>query len=196
MAFYRRCSDIVQGSDLSIVKSYQVISQLVSRVEADFAPPCPFFSWFQQAMVHFDGTARHQSVGATDEPWLHQLLLAVSKHTKLAALINTSFNTRGREESKIHKILSKIPKIFQDSRPTFHHIFFLNEGFPMSLPPVSVQRAAYGEARVMDRLSLAPGKPIVNSIKESLVMLDTLPDLDYLLIEDTTAGDVSGTGLV
>jgi predicted NodU family carbamoyl transferase len=51
-------------------------------------------------MVHFDGTARHQSVGVTDEPWLHQLLLAVSKHTKLAALINTSFNTRGRD-SKI-----------------------------------------------------------------------------------------------
>ena len=48
-----------------------------------------------QAMVHFDGTARHQSVGARDEPWLHQLLLAVAKHTGLAALINTSFNTRG-----------------------------------------------------------------------------------------------------
>ena len=40
-----------------------------------------------------------------------------------------------------------------------------------------------------------PGKPIVNSIKESLVMLDTLPDLDYVLIEDT-AGDKHGTGLI
>jgi len=74
------------------------------------------------AMVHFDGTARHQSVGHKDEPWIHELLLAVGKHTGLAALINTSFNTKG--------------------------------------------------------------KPIVNSVKESLQMLDTLPDLDYVLIED------------
>ena len=61
-------------------------------------------------MVHFDGTARHQSVGVTDEPWLHQLLLAVSKHTKLAALINTSFNTRGRD-SKIPKTVLRFPII-------------------------------------------------------------------------------------
>ncbi|CAJ1403344.1 unnamed protein product [Effrenium voratum] len=81
--------------------------------------------WVKQqfpAMVHFDGTARHQSVGQREEPWIHSLLLAVSKLTGLAALINTSFNTRG--------------------------------------------------------------KPIVNSVKESLQMLDTLPDLDYVLIED------------
>ncbi|CAE7041064.1 nolO [Symbiodinium sp. CCMP2592] len=73
-------------------------------------------------MVHFDGTARHQSVGASEEPWIHQLLLAVGNLTGLAALINTSFNTRG--------------------------------------------------------------KPIVNTVRESLEMLDTLPDLDYVLIED------------
>ncbi|CAE7222655.1 unnamed protein product, partial [Symbiodinium sp. CCMP2592] len=56
------------------------------------------------------------------EPWVHQLLLAVGKLTGLAALINTSFNTRG--------------------------------------------------------------KPIVNTVSESLEMLDTLPDLDFVLIED------------
>lgn len=50
---------------------------------------------FSEAMVHFDGTARHQSVGHKDEPWIHELLLAVGKHTGLAALINTSFNTKG-----------------------------------------------------------------------------------------------------
>lgn len=38
-----------------------------------------------------------------------------------------------------------------------------------------------------------PGKPIVNSIKESLVMLDTLPDLDYVLIEDTAGLLSTGT---
>lgn len=74
------------------------------------------------ALAHLDGTARHQSVAHQDEPWVHALLLAVAQQTGLAALINTSFNSRG--------------------------------------------------------------KPICNSVSESLSMLDTLPDLDYVLIED------------
>merc|ERR1712113_369575 len=74
------------------------------------------------ALAHFDGTARHQSVGAHDEPWLHALLLAVGKITGLPALINTSFNSRG--------------------------------------------------------------KPIVNTVRACLEMLDDLPDLDYVVIED------------
>jgi len=74
------------------------------------------------ALAHFDGTARHQSVGESDEPWLHSLLLAVGRRTGLAALINTSFNSKG--------------------------------------------------------------KPIVNTISESLKMLDEHVDLDYVLIED------------
>merc|ERR1740130_1480823 len=73
-------------------------------------------------LAHLDDTARHQSVGETDEPWIHALLLAVGDLTGLAALINTSFNSRG--------------------------------------------------------------KPIVNSVRECLQMLDELPDLDYVLIED------------
>merc|ERR1719424_1166927 len=74
------------------------------------------------ALAHLDGTARHQSVGKLDEPWVHSLLLAVGKLTGLAALINTSFNSRGL--------------------------------------------------------------PITNTVRESLHMLDTLPELDYVLIED------------
>ena len=73
------------------------------------------------ALAHYDGTARHQSVSREDEPWIHSLLLAVGRITGLAALINTSFNSRG--------------------------------------------------------------KPIVNTVSESLEMLDTLPDLDFLVIE-------------
>merc|ERR1712010_445195 len=71
---------------------------------------------------HQDGTARHQSVGRDDEPWVHSLLLAVGRLTGLAVLINTSFNSKG--------------------------------------------------------------KPIANTVKDSLQMLDSLPDLDYVLIED------------
>merc|ERR1712232_615544 len=44
------------------------------------------------ALAHKDGTARHQSVGRGDEPFIHELLLAVGQITGLAALINTSFN--------------------------------------------------------------------------------------------------------
>lgn len=47
-------------------------------------------------MVHFDGTARLQSVGHFDDTWLHELLLAVGRLTGLAALINTSFNSNGK----------------------------------------------------------------------------------------------------
>ncbi|CAL1143546.1 unnamed protein product [Cladocopium goreaui] len=74
------------------------------------------------ALSHLDGTARHQSVARTEEPWIHALLMAVGKRTGLAALINTSFNTKG--------------------------------------------------------------KPIVNKISECLSMLDDLPDLDFVVIED------------
>lgn len=74
------------------------------------------------ALSHMDGTARHQSVARTEEPWIHALLMAVGKRTGLAALINTSFNTKG--------------------------------------------------------------KPIVNRISECLSMLDDLPDLDFVVIED------------
>ncbi|CAK0865733.1 unnamed protein product, partial [Prorocentrum cordatum] len=35
------------------------------------------------ALAHFDGTARHQSVSRSDEPWVHALLLAVGKLTGL-----------------------------------------------------------------------------------------------------------------
>jgi carbamoyltransferase len=48
------------------------------------------------ALAHVDGTARHQSVGEEDEPWVHSLLLAVGRQTGLAALINTSFNSKGQ----------------------------------------------------------------------------------------------------
>merc|ERR1712157_561357 len=74
------------------------------------------------AIAHLDGTARHQSVGEHDEPWVHALLLAVGRRTGLASLINTSFNRRG--------------------------------------------------------------KPIVNTVKESVAMLSEEGDLDYVLIED------------
>merc|ERR1712003_254789 len=78
------------------------------------------------ALTHLDGTARHQSVGKHDEHWIHALLLAVRRPMGLAALINTSFNRRG--------------------------------------------------------------KPIVNTVKESLAMLSEEDDLDYVLIEDFLFG--------
>lgn len=67
------------------------------------------------ALSHLDGTARHQSVGEADEPWIHQLLLAVAKHTSLAALINTSFNARGQPIAnsikECLKMLTELPDL-------------------------------------------------------------------------------------
>ena len=40
--------------------------------------------------VNFTPFMGFQYLGEADEPWIHQLLLAVAKHTSLAALINTS----------------------------------------------------------------------------------------------------------
>merc|ERR1711862_606139 len=73
-------------------------------------------------LAHVDGSARHQSVNRDDEPWIHALLTAVGEHTGLAALINTSFNTKGQ--------------------------------------------------------------PLVNRLSECLQMLDELPDLSAVLVED------------
>jgi len=74
------------------------------------------------AIAHVDGTARVQTVGPSDEPWLYSLLEAVKHRTGHAALINTSFNSRG--------------------------------------------------------------KPILNTAREALDLLESCKDLDYVLVED------------
>ena len=48
------------------------------------------------AMTHYDRSSRPQTVAAADDAWLHALLLAVAARTRCEALINTSFNARGR----------------------------------------------------------------------------------------------------
>ena len=45
------------------------------------------------ATTHADRTARPQTVGRGDEPWLHALLTAVKAESGWGLLINTSFNT-------------------------------------------------------------------------------------------------------
>lgn len=124
-------------NQLKARQSYRPVAPMIAdealeEVFGPSAPKSPYMTMAPQvkeevrerfpALAHVDGTARHQSVGAKDEPWIHALLLAVGKRTGLAALINTSFNSKG--------------------------------------------------------------KPIVNTVKECLKMLDDLPDLDYVLIED------------
>ena len=48
------------------------------------------------AVVHFDGSARLQTVDQKQNKWLWDLLEAVKKKTGKAMLCNTSFNTRGK----------------------------------------------------------------------------------------------------
>lgn len=116
--WYRPVAPMIADEDLEKVFGRVVKSPYMSmapRIKDDIKEKFP-------ALAHLDGTARHQSVSHEDEPWIHALLLAVGRKTGLAALINTSFNTKGR--------------------------------------------------------------PITNSVVESLEMLDNLPDLEYVLIED------------
>merc|ERR1712046_483371 len=90
--WYRPVAPMIADEDLEkvfgrVVKSpYMTMAPLV-REEILMQFP---------ALAHLDGTARHQSVGKEDEPWIHALLLAVGRRTGLAALINTSFNTKGK----------------------------------------------------------------------------------------------------
>jgi carbamoyltransferase len=48
------------------------------------------------AVVHVDGTARVQTVDATDEPLVARLLEAFEALTGLPVVVNTSLNTAGR----------------------------------------------------------------------------------------------------
>ena len=48
-----------------------------------------------EATTHVDGTARVQTVGSTDNPQFHALLLAFKRKTSCGVLLNTSFNQRG-----------------------------------------------------------------------------------------------------
>jgi carbamoyltransferase len=47
------------------------------------------------AVVHIDGTARVQTVGANDDPFLLELLRAFDELAGVPVLVNTSFNRRG-----------------------------------------------------------------------------------------------------
>lgn len=48
------------------------------------------------AVVHFDRTARPQTVSPEEDSWLYELLHAVGRSLGYPILINTSFNTRGK----------------------------------------------------------------------------------------------------
>ena len=48
------------------------------------------------AVVHVDGTARIQTVSATDEPLVHRMIRAFAARTGVPVVVNTSLNTAGR----------------------------------------------------------------------------------------------------
>jgi carbamoyltransferase len=49
-----------------------------------------------QAVTHVDGTARIQTVDATDDPLTASLLTAFEQLTDIPVVVNTSLNTAGR----------------------------------------------------------------------------------------------------
>jgi carbamoyltransferase len=48
------------------------------------------------AVVHVDGTARIQTVDATDNPLMHRCIASFEERTDLPVIVNTSLNTAGR----------------------------------------------------------------------------------------------------
>jgi carbamoyltransferase len=48
------------------------------------------------AVVHVDGTARIQTIAATDEPLVHRMISAFERRTGVPIVVNTSLNTAGR----------------------------------------------------------------------------------------------------
>ena len=48
------------------------------------------------AVVHVDGTARIQTIDATEEPLMHRCIRAFERRTGLPVVVNTSLNTAGR----------------------------------------------------------------------------------------------------
>jgi carbamoyltransferase len=63
--------------------------QYAAPVQPDAAASVP-------AITHVDGTARLQTVGPNDDPWLAALLRAFQQRTGVPVLLNTSFN--GKDE--------------------------------------------------------------------------------------------------
>ena len=90
------------------------------------------------AIVHFDGTARPQTVSASDDAWLHALLLAVKARTGWAVLINTSFNTRGKP---ILNTASEALELLRDS-PRMSAVVFDDSvvGLPSRRPALDAAR--------------------------------------------------------
>lgn len=90
--WWRPCAPVVAHEDL-----LRVFATLPRSPYMSFAPDLT--EGAKEALpdiVHFDGTARPQTVSNEDDAWLHKLLLAVKARTGWAVLINTSFNARGK----------------------------------------------------------------------------------------------------
>ena len=49
-----------------------------------------------EAITHVDGTARVQTITASQNPWLYNLITEFKKHTGFGVLLNTSFNIAGK----------------------------------------------------------------------------------------------------
>jgi carbamoyltransferase len=56
------------------------------------------------AIVHANGTARLQTITPDQNPFLHRVLKAFSRHTGIPVLINTSLNVKGKPICGTHEM--------------------------------------------------------------------------------------------
>jgi carbamoyltransferase len=83
MVLLERAAEIFEGP---IPSPYMLF---VHRVRPEWRRRIP-------AVIHVDGTARVQTVDATDEPLVARMLAAFERRTGLPVVVNTSLNTAGR----------------------------------------------------------------------------------------------------
>lgn len=105
-------SPLIAGSldRLNRIKRREAYRPIAPIVTEDYAPrvfapgrPSPYMLFFDRlrtdalpAVTHVDGSARIQTVSASDNPRVHTLLRAVQARTGHAVLCNTSLNFLGR----------------------------------------------------------------------------------------------------
>jgi carbamoyltransferase len=99
-----RVSEIIKGREGFRPLAPSILEESMSDYFPN-SPPSPFMSWVDvvaenlreqiPAAVHFDGTARPQTISKQHNPLFHDMVRAFQGITGVPAVINTSFNVSG-----------------------------------------------------------------------------------------------------
>ncbi|MBV9439854.1 MAG: carbamoyltransferase, partial [Candidatus Eremiobacteraeota bacterium] len=103
-ATLRRLNDVKGREQFRPVAPMTLLERAPEIFDGPFPSPYMLFvhtvrpGWEDRlgAVIHVDGTARVQTVDRTEEPLVARMLDAVTRHTGVPVVVNTSLNTAGR----------------------------------------------------------------------------------------------------